>query len=171
MQNLDHEQFEGAKLLADIGAKIAAGRAALSNLEQGKEEFLNDRAAEATLRVKEVLEQSKNIIIEIGTYHSELVGYSNQVDGFLTDVLYLLQSVERWKEAFDTENATKIVEINTKIEENKVILEQIEQARALLAGESEGIRVKRRNLNSQSAQINDEWATLGRAKNELTAKK
>ncbi len=170
MQNLDHEQFEGAKVLADIGTKIAAGRAALSALEKGKEDFLEDRAAEATQRVQEVLEQSKDIIAEIGKYHSELVGYSNQVDGFLTDVLYLIQSVERWKEAFDEQNAAKLAEINTQIAENKVILEQIEQARALLAGEDQGIRIKRRNLNSKQAQVDDEWATLGRTKEELNIK-
>ncbi len=171
MQNLEHDQFEAAKKLADIGTKIAAGRALLVELEQGKNDFLEGREAEAIKRVADVLAQSKTILSEIGNYHSELVGYSNQVNGFYDDLLYLLQSVERWKQEFDADLAAKNKEIDAKIKENKLILEQVQQARALLAGESEGIGIKRRNLNEQTTKINDEWATLGRAAEEINGKK
>lgn len=164
---LDHEQFEGAKVLADIGAKIASGKAALDALERSKDDFLNEREAEAIARVSKALSDSKDIIIEIGTYHSELVGYRNQVEGFLSDVLYLIQSVERWKSEFDRENTEKIQQINTKIEENKVIYGQITEARALLKGESDSIKGKRAHLNLQQAKIDDEWATIARVKKEL----
>lgn len=167
---LDHEQFEGAKVLADIGAKISAGKAALEALEKSKDDFLNGRESEAIARVSAALDSSKNLIIEIGTYHSELVGYSNQVDGFLADVLYLIQSVQRWKEDFDKENAEKITELDAKIIQNNLILEQIKQNRALLAGESEGIVIKRRNLRDQAAKIKDEWETLERASKEINQK-
>ncbi len=171
MQNLEHAHFEAVQALADIGTKLAAGRAALSELESSKGDFLDGRAEEATQRVAEVLVQSKGLLDEIGKYHSELVEYRNQVDGFVAEILYFIQSVERWKEAFDKENTAKLREINNKIEENTLILSQIQKARSLLEGESSSIKGKRAALNSQQAKINDEWATLGRTKEELDAKK
>lgn len=171
MTNLDHEQFEGAKVLAEIGTKIATGRATLVELERSKDDFLAGREADAIARVSEVLAQSKELIAEIGNYHDELVGYSREVDAYLADLLYLIQSVERWKEAFDKENSEKLVEINTKIAENKVILDKIQQNRSLLEGESAGIVTKRKALREETRKINDEWATLGRAAKEINSKK
>lgn len=171
MQSLDNEHFEAVKTLADIGTKIAAGRAALSELERSEVDFLEGRAEKATQRVAEVLAQSKELLAEISKYHSELVGYRSQVDGFLADVLYLLQSVERWKKEFDIELVAKSEEIDRKIEANAEVLKQVRKERAFLAGESEGIKGKRSALREDSTKINDEWATLGRAKKELTDKK
>lgn len=170
MQNLDHEQFEGAKVLADIGVKIAAGRAALAELKVSKEDFLTDREAEAIARVNEALTQAKETIVEIGKYHDELKGYSTQVSAFYADVLSLIQSVESCKEAFDEKNRAELAEIKVKMDENTVILSQIQSARSLLAGESEAIAIKRRNLNAQDAKIKDEWTTIAAVKKELKIK-
>lgn len=171
MTTLDHEQFEGATVLAEIGAKIAAGRAALSDLETSKEDFLNVREADAVARVKQVLEQSQELIGEIGQYHSELVGYRNEVDGFLRDILYLVQRVGEWKREFDSDVSFQNREIDKKILQNTDILIEIKGQRALLAGETSGIKAKREALRLDTLKIKDEWATLGRAKEELTTKK
>lgn len=167
MTTLDHEQFEGAKILAEIGTKIAAGNAALALLETGKSDFLNGRAAEAETRIKEVLEQSKDLLAEIDKNYSALVRYRNQVDDFLKDVLYLIQSVERWKKEFEAEFTEKNKRIDVKIAQNNDILKEIKVQRALLEGETLGIKSKREALKRDATKIRDEWETLGRAKEEI----
>lgn len=164
---LEHDRFESAKVLADIGAKISAGKAALSELELGKADFLDTRAAEATKRIDEVLAQSKEVLVEIGGYYSELVGYRNQVDNFLGDVRYLIQSVEGWKRRFDDELAAKSAEIDTKIVQNSAIVAQIKAERETLATESASIGKKREALGYEMVKINDEWQTLTRASKEI----
>ncbi len=169
--DLDHEKFEAAKTLAEIGTKIAAGRAALTELESGKGDFLDKRAQETVAKVKEVLEHSKDLLAEFGGYHNELVGYRNELDAFLAEILYLLQSVERWKAEFDAEVGDKNRQIDRKIAQNKDILAEIKGQRALLAGETEGIKSKREHLRTEALKIKDEWETLGRTKEEIKQKK
>lgn len=164
---LDHEKFEGAKILAEIGTKIAAGRAELANLDETKEDFINGREADAISRVNRVLEQSKELLAECTKYQNELVGYRNELSVFLEQILCLIQRVEAWKAEFDKEIGEKNQEIDKKIKENDELLAQIRGQRALLAGESEGIKTKRANLAADMVKIKDEWATLGRAKKEL----
>lgn len=173
MQNtfLPHEQFEGAKVLAEIGVKIAAGRAELATLEKDKEQFLEGRAQDAIERVNRVLEGSRQLIGEIGKYHDELVGYRREVEGFLADILYLIERVGVWKAEFDREITLKNREIDQKIVKNDEILAEIRQQRALLEGETEGIKVRREALRKDMVKIRDEWATLGRAKDEIKGKK
>lgn len=169
-QILDHEQFEGAQVLAEIGTKIAAGRALLIELESSKEEFLNGREVEALARVNEVLKQSRELIDEIGKNHSELVGYRTQVDGYFEDVRCLLQAVKNWKESFDTQNAAILKEINEKIKENNTIIEQIKGNRALLDGETQDIARRRKIIAEETIKMNDERGVLDRAWKELTVK-
>ncbi len=168
---LDHEQFEGAKILAEIGAKIAAGRAALVELETSKEDFLTDREADAIARVGKVLEQSKELLDQCGNYHNELVSFRIQIGEFADDVRGLIQFVESWKSAFDRELAAKNADIDRKIIQNDALLTQIKQQRALLEGESEGIKGKRQSLAQDKLKINDEWQTLTRAAEEINRKK
>lgn len=171
MQILDHENFEGAQVLAEIGAKIAEGRAELANLESSKQEFLTDRASEATERIKRVLETSKELIGEIEKYHSELVGFRDQIGVLADDARELIQSIERWKKQFDETNAALLADIDKKLKENSEILLQIKANRALLEGEKEGIETKRAALRLDRIKINDEWAALERAANEINNKK
>lgn len=164
---LDHDQFESAKVLADIGAKISAGKAALAELELGKADFLDARAADATRRIDEVLAQSKEVLVEIGGYYSELVGYRNQVDNFLADVRYLIQSVEGWKKRFDAEIEAKSAEVDAKIVQNSALVAQVKAERATLAEESVNISKKRDLLGEEMVRVNDEWQTLTRASKEI----
>lgn len=168
---LDKEQFEGAKVLAEIGAKIAAGRAALTELESGKRDFLDGREAEAIARVGKVLANSKELLAEVSKYHSELVGYRIELEGFLEKVLYLVQSVETWKADFDREIGEKNKEIDQKLSQNEALIVEIKGQRALLAGETTAIKGKRAALEEDMVKIRDEWATLGRAAKEINSKK
>lgn len=170
MTILDHEDFEGATVLAEIGVKIATARAQLSTLESTKEEYLDGRAAEAAERIAEVLTQSAELIEEIGKNHKDLVGYRTAVDNYLDDVRYLIQVVKGWKEAFDKSCEAKLAEIVAKTKGNDAILTQIKGQRALLAGEELAIMGKRAVLKEETAKILDEWATLERASKEINKK-
>lgn len=168
---LDHEQFEGAKVLADIGTKIAAGRAALVELEASKRDFLEGRAAEAITRVEAVLADSKALLEECGSYHNELVSFRTQIGELGDNVRGLIQSVERWKSEFNNRLDERKLEIDGLLANNRGVLAQIRQQRALLAGESENIKDKRRSLAEDQRKIDDEWAALTRTAEEIKSKK
>ncbi len=170
-QSLDHEHFEAIKALGEIGVKISAGKAELDNLDRTREEFLEGRAQEAIDRVSQVLEESRGLLNELAGYHSELVGFRNAIDIYVMDVRNLIQSVERWKAQFDETCAQKNKDIDAKLAKNTEILKEIKQQRARLAGEAEGVDTKRAALKLETIKINDEWATLGRAQEEINGKK
>ncbi len=167
---LDHEQFEGAKVLAEIGSQIAAGRAALVELEANKEDFLEGREQEAIARIDAVLEDSKALLDECGAYHSELVSFRNQINDLVVGVRGLIQSVERWKKEFDSRLDEKQRQIEKKLTDNRFLLKQLRAERALLSGESEAIKGKRDALAQEQRKIDDEWATLTRAASEINGK-
>lgn len=170
IQELDHDKFEAIKVLAEIGVKISAGKAELDNLGRGKEDFLQGREADAIARVAAVLDGAKGLLVELDGYYSELVGFRNSLDIYVTEIRALVQSVERWKSEFDAEITLKNRELDNKITRNEEILKEIKGSRALLAGESEGIKAKREALRLDSLKIEDEWKTLGRVKKEIKEK-
>ncbi len=135
MQILDHDSFEGAQVLAEIGANIARGRAELTALEEGKEAFLDERAAETTARIKAVLAQSHDLLEEISKNHSELVGFRDEVGRFADDARSLIQAIEGWKAAYDTEIAARRAQLDEQAAQNAAALVVIKAQRALLAGE------------------------------------
>lgn len=168
MQTLNHEDFQGAQVLADIGTKIAASRALFAELERDTEDFLVGREAEAAARIQKVLVQSRGLLDEIGKNHTALVGYRTEVENYMADVRCLIQAIEGWKNDFDARNTEILADIEVKSKENEQILTEIKAQRALLAGESKGITTKRAALREETKKITDEWATLGRAKKEIT---
>lgn len=170
-QQLDHEHFEAVQVLAEIGTKISAGKAELDSLNADKEAFLEGREADAIARVAQALNESRSLLDEVAGYYSELVGFRNAIDAYVVDVRNLIQNIERWKEEFDEEITHKNQEIDAKVESNREILAEVRGRRALLAGETEGIEVRRAALRADETRIKDEWETLGRAAKEINGKK
>lgn len=171
MTTLDHEQFEGAKVLAEIGTKIAEGRALLITLDASKETYLEEREKEALERVAKALESSKELLTEIGSNHSELEGFRTQVGEIVSEVRTLLEDIAKFREAFQkyiSDERGALTEKQRKIDEALI---EIRKGRSLLDAQQLDIQNQKREIGTSKKALRDEWAALERASAEIKSNK
>lgn len=171
MIDLDHEKFEGVKELADIGLKIAQGRATLAQLKTDTDSYLASREEEAVARIKIALVVSQQLITEIGQYHGELEGYRREVETFVDDIRSLLEGVAGFKKILT--ETTEALYKNLDIKQTKIdaALVEVKRGRALLEADQQDLAAKRQQFGSDKKALRDEWAALERAAAEIKNKK
>ncbi len=168
---LDYEQFEGAKELAQIGLKIAEGRATLSDLKAQEPAFIAERGRKVEERIKEVLVESRELIALIGTNHDALVEYRKEVTQYVADLRYFIESVKAWKEAADEEIKlenekldTKRTEIQALIAEENAQALQLKNDSGIIEKDREALRRESKKLESDRDLIKSGFAALKKAK-------
>lgn len=168
---LDHEQFEGAKVLAEIGTKIAEGRAVLEQLKSSTDSYLKEREQETIERIKKVLESSATLLTEIGQYHSELEGYRNQVATFVVDIRYLLEGIGSFETLLNETTSAVRGDLDNREAKVGAALEQVRKGRALLAADARDLEAQKQQFGKDKKKLKDEWAALERAAAEIKNKK
>lgn len=167
---LDHEQFEGAKELAEIGKQIAEGRALLSTLESSKEEFLTTRERDLVQRIQMVVVGSQELIRQIGTNHDKLVEYRREVTAYVADLRYFVESVTAWKEAIDAQVKTSLETLDKKAQEVTALIEQERHESTRLESERGMMAAERKSMIEETQKFQSERGTLDRAWQELKKK-
>lgn len=171
METLDHEKFESIKELAAIQAKIAEGRAVLSDLESNKEAFLSKQSEELREKLKQTLIESREYIADIEKYHSELVEYRKQTDSFVQSLRYFSEFVVELSSSLGTE-ITDILnfveETGGRIEEGR---KEVNRGLSQVKDEKASLKVKEELFQKEKAKLKDKEETLKRAIERLKTKR
>lgn len=168
---LDHENFEGAKVLADIGLKIAAGRALLRDLETTKDAYLAKREDEAVARIRAAIESSKGMLEELERYHSELNGYRTDLTAFAEEVRCLIEDISQFRKSFEAATTAILEDLEKKQKQVDDGFASLRNARILLDAERRELHQSKADLGKEKKKLRDEWAALERAAAEIKSKK
>lgn len=171
METLEHEKFQGAQELAKIGVAIAQGKATLEGLKKGEGEFIKAREEKALAAVQSALEQSRDLLTEIGQNHDALTRYRTEIEGFLDDVRSLLEAVKEIKEAFDTGTKAVLEDIERRQTQLDLTLIEVRKEKSLVEGAIKDMQVKRQQIRDEARKLRDDKAEWERTKKELEDKK
>ena len=163
MEMLDHEKFEGIKELAEITQGISKGRALLATLKEEEEAYIAERETRVVQRLQDALAASEDLIKQIGTNHSELVGYRSEVDSFVDTLGCLIQSVRDCVNVLH--QATDALEQRVADHEKAAATfkEESKQQVALIEGKRAGMAMERKKLNEDQLKVADDSGRLERA--------
>lgn len=159
---LTHEKFEGARELMEISTQISQGRAALEQLKKDEGAYLEERELKLVARLSDALVNSSDLIAQIGGNHDALVGYRNEVKGFLEDILSLLQSVTKLKERVNA-TANDLDGRITKHEEDvKRFALESSRERSVIENERAELSLWRDRLGEDKRELDDRIETFER---------
>lgn len=166
---LDHEQFQGAKELAEIGVKISASTAALQSLKIAEGEYISEREARLVARLKATLVDSAELIKQIGSNHDALVGYRNFVTDLHDKILSLIQCITDCEALLD--EAASYLDQRISDHEAKVasFREAVTKERALIDGERDALAAWSDRLGERERDLNDREKTLKRTLDRIKA--
>lgn len=171
MEELDHEKFEGVKELAEISTQISASTALLASYKETEAEYLAEREEKLVNRLKQALVDSSDLITAIGSNHSELVGYRNDLVSFHESILSLLQGVMECKRL--VEDAAN--ELDAQMSRHETNLTNFAQdsarERALIHGAKGELQADRDQLTKDQRIVADQRDTLDRAFARLNDKR
>lgn len=168
---LEHEKFEGAKELAEIGMKISAGTAALASLKENEELYFAERERDLVFRLKQALLNSSDLLAAIGENHSALVGYKTELEDYHSKVLSLIEGVMECMKLIDDSTTELNAQMSAHEANVDLFREQSKRERTHIAGARTEVDAMRLQIDVDRRVVNDQRATLKRAFARLKDKK
>lgn len=165
--SLDHEKFEGVKELAAISTKIAMGRALISQLDDGKEEFLRKQEQELLERIDLALAASEDHIREIGKNHDELTKYRRELDGYCDSLRYFNERIAAFRKEADTFFKAENEKLDAKLKEIADKTLEVKKARLILEGDQKTVESARTRLEKEQRLLADRQGMVTRGFAEL----
>lgn len=168
---LDQEKFETAKVLADLGQKIAEGRAVLKQLIEETEAYIVEREEMVLKRVKSLLKSSSDALMQVTKHHDELKRYASEVSSFADSVSEFHKKVMKLHGTLDEEvknHEKDISAFNVEFEDRK---RRLLEEKIILEADREALQRKSNDLNKKSIALNDQEKRLERGFEELKTKK
>lgn len=168
---LDHEKFEGMKELAEISTQISAGTAALASLRENEEAYISERERDLIFRLEQSLVDSKDLITSIGTNHSALVGYRNEVVDFHKSILSLIQGVMECRNMVEKASDGLVIKIAQYESDIESLRNGVRQHRLGVESDRLQLAVERKQLVSDQRFVADLKGTLEREIARINSKK
>lgn len=157
------QHMEALQALADTNLKISESRALLTTLEEAETKYLVERERMATTRITEVLEASREVVLETKANYDEVQRFHGSVVAFAD---FLRQAYARFEAVvtlFDEKSRLWTTNIERQEAEIAEIRKLFSVDRAKIANEKKNIEVATKDLENGNRKLEDDRGTLERA--------
>lgn len=157
---LEHEKFEGAKELAEIGVMLSQTQAALGLLQGEEVKYLAEREERVTNRIQKALADSAELITKIGENHTTLVAYRIQVTELHEFVMALLKSVTDCMDLLTTTTNELDKRIGQHQEDMRKFAEETKKERITIEESNKSIEIEKGRIKDSKRDIASRYGAL-----------
>lgn len=173
MEELNHEQFEAKKELAKVSGEISTARATLMSLKSEIKTFLENRKEQEKEALKDLLNESSELVASINSNFTELKAFYNEVKSQVSFIGEMQDNVSTLTVEFEAQSkdfSDWVVTENEKMSEKRKELEDnekdIRNERSKLEKERKEVEKMQKQIESRQKQIRSALEHLKKKQNE-----
>ena len=168
--SLETKQIESVKELLECLQAVKIAEENLASLKEAKDDFLKVRETEATKKVEEVFEISKNLFIEIDKNVNSLIAFKEQISTYADNVYKLANETRKNVAEFNLTLDKQNKFFDQRSEKLKALTSDFVSRESNIEAEKDLLKIKQQILKDEEAAIKDKREAFERAWVELEAK-
>ncbi len=160
IHNLDEEQMNVMKELAEANMKISTAKFTLTNLEQLKDEYIKKQEQEVRVKIGLLVKESKVLTDEIQKNYQEVKDFRNTVVAIQESMEEIYDKTKDFIEEFDKETIQWAKGVEKQNEELRLVQEKIQSDKAINEAVKRENEVKEKDLLKLKKLLESRQAAL-----------
>lgn len=152
---VEQKKMEALRVLSDIQMRISKAREDLSNIDKEKDQYFADRETEVVEKIKTLLSDSQQILIEAGVNFDEVhlfaesvINFSDLVTKFHDRLIKIQELLEEKASEF-----TKVIEVEQKKAE--AIKRELKIDRTQIENDRKALILREKELVKRETKVKD----------------